>query len=168
MQHECRTGGLLFLFPLDTAMNENHQTLPANAPQRQPVVLNDAQRIVMEQRTPPDAIRTRQGRGGRQFKYVTHAYVTRTLNQAFGWAWDFEVLDTRIVPEENPQEVVIRGRLTVRTKNGTIVKEQFGSSQVKRSQGQITSLGDDLKAAGSDALKKCASLLGLALDLYES
>ena len=149
-------------------MNDNGHNLPDHTPQRQPVVLNDAQRVVMEQRTPQEAIRTRQGRGGRQFRYVTHAYVTRTLNQAFGWAWDFEVLDTRIVPPDNPQEVVIRGRLTVRTKNGTIVKEQFGSSQVKRSGGQITSLGDDLKAATSDALKKCASLLGLALDLYES
>ncbi len=88
--------------------------------------------------------------------------------EAFGWNWDFEVLDTRIIPDDNPQEVVIRGRLTVHTKHGTIVKEQFGSSAVKRSNGSITSLGDDLKAATSDALKKCASLLGLALDLYES
>ena len=149
-------------------MQDNGQHLPGTTSPRQPVVLNDAPKIVMEQRTPPDAIRTRRGRGGRDFRYVTHAYVTRTLNQAFGWAWDFEVLDTRIVPESDPKEVIIRGRLTVRTKNGTIVKEQFGSSQVKRSGGQITSLGDDLKAAGSDALKKCASLLGLALDLYES
>ena len=72
------------------------------------------------------------------------------------------------VNDDNPQEVIIRGRLTVHAKHGTIVKEQFGSSAVKRSNGNITSLGDDLKAATSDALKKCASLLGLALDLYES
>ena len=149
-------------------MNENGHNLPANTSPRPPVVLNDAQRTIMEQRTPSDVVRTRKGRGGKQFRYVTHAYVTRTLNQAFGWAWDFEVLDTRIMPEDNPQEVFIRGRLTVRTKNGVIVKEQFGSASVKRSNQQITSLGDDLKAASSDALKKCASLLGLALDLYES
>jgi recombination DNA repair RAD52 pathway protein len=142
--------------------------IKSTAPERQPVAFNDAQRAVMQQRTPPEAVRTRQGRGGRQFRYVTHAYVTRTLNQAFGWNWDFEVIDTRIIPEDKPQEVIIRGRLTVHAKHGTIVKEQFGSSAVKRSNGQITSLGDDLKAATSDALKKCASLLGLALDLYES
>ena len=128
----------------------------------------EAQRSIMEQRTPGDAIRTRKGRGGRDFKYVTHAYVTRTLNTAFHLNWDFEVLDTRIIPETDPQEVFVRGRLTVRTKNGVITKEQFGSASVKRSNSQITSLGDDLKAAASDALKKCASLLGLALDLYES
>ena len=149
-------------------MNENGEHLPAPTTQRQPVVLNGAQRSIMEQRTPQDAIRTRRGRGGRDFRYVTHAYVTRTLNSAFHLNWDFEVLDTRIIPEDNPQEVFIRGRLTVRTKHGTIVKEQFGSAAVKRSNGAITSLGDDLKAAASDALKKCASLLGLALDLYES
>lgn len=148
-------------------MNNNNQHLPVEAP-RQPAVLNEAQRSIIEQRTPRDAVRTRKGRGGRDFRYVTHAYVTRTLNAAFHLNWDFEVLDTRIVPEDNPQEVFIRGRLTVRTKHGTIIKEQFGSAQVKRSNGSITSLGDDLKAAASDALKKCASLLGLALDLYES
>ena len=64
-------------------MQENSQHLPVEA-QRQPVVLNDAQRTIMEQRTPSDAVRTRQGRGGKQFRYVTHAYVTRTLNQAWG------------------------------------------------------------------------------------
>ena len=89
-------------------MNDNGHNLPASTPRRQPVVLNEAQRSIIEQRTPGDAVRTRKGRGGKQFRYVTHAYVTRTLNQAFGWAWDFEVLDTRIVPEADPQEVFDR------------------------------------------------------------
>ena len=148
-------------------MESTNSNLPETAP-RQPVVLNEAQRSIMEQRTPGNAIRTRRGKGGKEFRYVTHAHVTRTLNTAFGWAWDFEVLDTRIFPDDQPQEVFVRGRLTVRTKSGVIVKEQFGSASVKRSGKQIISLGDDLKAASSDALKKCASLLGLALDLYES
>ena len=97
-------------------MNDNGHNLPATTPQRQPVVLNEAQRSIIEQRTPGDAVRTRKGRGNKQFRYVTHAYVTRTLNTAFHLNWDFEVLDTRIVPEDNPQEVFVRGRLTVRTK----------------------------------------------------
>ena len=43
-----------------------------------------------------------------------------------------------------------------------MVKEQFGSHQHHAN----VFIGDTLKAAGSDALKKCASLLGIASDIY--
>lgn len=131
--------------------------------------LSDAQRIILNQTTPKDAIKYRQGRGNTRLAYVTHAWVNGLLNQAFGHRWDWQVLDTLIVPDSaNPLEVIVKGRLTVYLPDGTqIVKEQFGASDVKRTkQGDVLSLGDDLKAASSDALKKAASLLGVALDLY--
>jgi hypothetical protein len=58
----------------------------------------------------------------------------------------------------------------VHTPHGDLVKTQFGSAEVKRARktGLPLSIGDDLKAASSDALKKASSLLGLALDLYRS
>ncbi len=132
--------------------------------------LNEAQAMILSQRTPVDAIRYRVGRGnGQQLAYVSHAWVTRVLNEAFGFRWSWDVTDTVIVPDlTNPAEVIVRGRLTVTTPDGgTVVKEQFGSTDVKRyKNGGVISLGDDLKAASSDALKKAASLLGVALDLY--
>lgn len=135
-----------------------------------PAGLNPAQAMILSQRTPTDAIRYRQGRGGSQrLAYVSHAWVTRVLNEAFGFRWSWDVTDTVIVPDmHDPQEVIVRGRLTVTTPDGgTVVKEQFGSADVKRfKSGGVISLGDDLKAASSDALKKAASLLGVALDLY--
>jgi hypothetical protein len=135
-----------------------------------PAGLNPAQAMILSQRTPADAIRYRQGRGGSQrLAYVSHAWVTRVLNEAFGFRWSWDVTDTVIVPDlTNPAEVIVRGRLTVTTPDGgTVVKEQFGSTDVKRyKNGGVISLGDDLKAASSDALKKAASLLGVALDLY--
>src|SRR4029077_16220123 len=47
-------------------------------------------------------------------------------------------------------------------------KMAFGTSQVTRTQGTgaVVSLGDDLKAAATDALKKCATFLGVGLHLY--
>ena len=60
----------------------------------------------------------------------------------------------------------------MRTPGGqTIVKTQFGGADIKRhasgaSSGRPLSIADDYKAAASDALKKCASLLGIGLDLY--
>jgi hypothetical protein len=44
----------------------------------------------------------------------------------------------------------------------------FGASQVTREKttGKPLSLGDDLKAAATDCLKKCATFLGVGLHLY--
>ena len=41
------------------------------------------------------------------------------------------------------------------------------SEITKDDAGKIVSLGDDLKAAATDALKKCATLFGVGLHLYE-
>jgi len=56
------------------------------------------------------------------------------------------------------------GKLTA----GGIVKSAFGGSDIKRAKesGEIISLADDLKAAATDSLKKCASLFGVGLHLY--
>ena len=47
------------------------------------------------------------------------------------------------------------------------MKQQFGGKQVsKHKDGSLVCLADDMKAAASDALKKTATQLGVALDLY--
>jgi hypothetical protein len=130
--------------------------------------LSEAQVDFLLQRTPRHEIKTRQGRGGLQFSYVEHGYVTERLNLVFGFNWDFEVTDKQILEDE----VIVEARLTVRTPGGqTIVKTQFGGAEIKRhasgaKNGRPLSIADDYKAAASDALKKCASLLGIGLDLY--
>ncbi len=130
--------------------------------------LSEAQVDFLLQRTPKHEIKTRQGRGGMQFSYVEHGYVTERLNLVFGFNWDFEVVDKQILEDE----VIVEARLTVRTPGGqTIVKTQFGGADIKRhasgaKSGRPLSIADDYKAAASDALKKCASLLGIGLDLY--
>jgi hypothetical protein len=130
--------------------------------------LNKAQVDFLLQRTPKNEIKYRQGRGGMQFAYVEHGYVTERLNLVFGFNWDFEIVDKQILDDE----VIVEARLTVRTPNGqTIVKTQFGGADIKRhasgaKSGRPLSIADDYKAAASDALKKCSSLLGIGLDLY--
>jgi hypothetical protein len=130
--------------------------------------LSEAQVDFLMQRTPKREIKMRQGRGGLQFAYVEHGYVTERLNLVFGFNWDFEIVDKQILEDE----VIVEARLTVRTPGGqTIVKTQFGGADIKRhalgpKNGRPLSIADDYKAAASDALKKCASLLGIGLDLY--
>lgn len=131
----------------------------------------EAQMEILTQSTPTAEIRYRQGRGGRKFLYTDTAYVIRTLNLAFNWNWDF-VVDNEDVfyVNERPFEVKCRGRLTVRMGEHEITKTQFGCQPIEFLQDKDSpvSVGDAFKGAASDALKKCASLIGIALDLYDS
>ncbi|OGG47817.1 MAG: hypothetical protein A3F84_12810 [Candidatus Handelsmanbacteria bacterium RIFCSPLOWO2_12_FULL_64_10] len=109
----------------------------------------------------PEQIRQREGRGGTRLDYLeTHAVITR-LNEAFAGAWSFEVISHEVTETE----AIVHGRLTA----GGISKTQFGGSDIARyreSQKPV-SIADDLKAAASDALKKCATLFGVGLHLYD-
>lgn len=119
----------------------------------------------MLQKTPKEHVYKRAGKGGSTFDYVTGSYITKALNYAFGWNWDFEVIEHG----DAGNHVWVLGRLTVRgTKIGDqITKTQFGRSDVKQLKaGGNLDYGNDLKAAATDALKKCASMLGFASDIY--
>jgi len=127
------------------------------------------------QSTPSNVIKTRPGRGGINFKYVEGGYVKKELNEIFQGLWDFRILWKKI----GKTQVVVEGELTCHLIIGKdnegrpilhkIVKTQYGGSDIKtNSAGRIMSIADDLKSASTDALKKCASELGVASDVYWS
>lgn len=108
----------------------------------------------------PEQVKQREGRSGKRLDYLeTHAVISR-LNESFEGQWSFEVRSWKV--QEN--EVVVEGALTAEG----ITKTQFGGSDVTRAKetGEVVSVSDDLKAAASDALKKCATLFGVGLELY--
>ena len=106
----------------------------------------------------------------------------------FGWDWDFEIIDEKIMHDE----VIVKGKLTCRSNGKTIVKMQFGNkdliyktetrndengkpiTEIKYGKEQpkkfksetALSIGNDLKAAATDCLKKCAAEIGIASDIY--
>ncbi|MCL5091170.1 MAG: RAD52 family DNA repair protein [Patescibacteria group bacterium] len=129
-----------------------------------PQFLNKAQLTFINQKTPPEFIKKRPGPGGMELNYVEIGYVVNLLNQVFGWDWDFRIVEEQI----GNKQVWVRGELAVRLKGHTIVKAQYGGAEIKfnRSSGESISIADDLKAAASDSLKKCASLLQIASDVY--
>jgi hypothetical protein len=131
---------------------------------RLPQYLNTAQLSFITQKTPPQFIKQRPGPGGILIKYVEVGYVINILNQVFGWDWDFKVLDQQI----GNKQVWVRGELSVRIKGHSVTKAQFGGADIKfnRTTKDPISIADDLKAAASDCLKKCASMLGIAGDVY--
>jgi len=129
-----------------------------------PQSLNPAQKVFITQKTPRKFIKTRPGPGGISLGYVEVGYIINILNQAFGWDWDFRILDQQV----GKRQVWVRGELTVRVGDHVITKGQFGGADIKynRQSNEPVSIADDLKAAASDCLKKCASMLGIAGDVY--
>ncbi len=128
--------------------------------------LNEGQLQHLLKKTPAKYVKTRPAKGGGTWNYVSGGYVKKVLNLMFGWDWDFEILDEKIYFEA--REVVVKGRLTCRSNGKTIVKTQFGNKDLicKRGTEIPLSIGNDLKSASTDCLKKCASEIGIASDIY--
>ena len=117
-------------------------------------------RELLEKPFSPAQIQQRKGLDGDVLDYVAGAAVIQRLNEAFNAEWAFEILDHHIYEKE----VVVLGKLTAQG----IAKCQFGKSKItrKKETKAEVSIGDDLKAATTDAIKKCATLFGIGLHLY--
>ena len=126
--------------------------------------VSEKQIMRMVQRTPSEHVYTRLAKGGGTWSYVTGAYVEKVLNFVFGFMWDFEIIEHGI----EGGQVWVKGKLTVKDPAGhEITKMQFGRADIKmKKTGGMLDFGNDLKGASTDALKKCASLLGIASDIY--
>ncbi len=104
-------------------------------------------------------IKSRPGRNGQSISYVEAHSVVQRLNDALAGDWSFRVLEREILDGE----VIVLGELRA----GEVVKQAFGGSEATKTRdGKIVSLADDLKSAATDALKKAATLMGVALQLY--
>src|SRR5690606_35444457 len=106
---------------------------------------------------PRELIRSRPGSHGKTITYVPASAVIARLNAACE-SWSFTILEHH---EFEGTEDVVRGRLEI----AGVVKCALGGSAItKDREGSIVAVGDDLKAAASDALKKAASLFGVPID----
>jgi len=137
--------------------------------------------LVMK-RTPLDVISQRPIRGGRKADYVPTWWFVDQANALFGHNWTFEIVEQGV----GERQVWVKGKLVIRTPermeketrtDGTvvevrqggleIVKMQYGGHDLaKDDKGNTISIGDTLKAAASDSLKKCFTMLGIAADIY--
>ncbi len=117
-------------------------------------------RDVITRKLPPEKIKQRPGGGGMTFDYVTPATVIDILNEAFDYQWDMRVFDSR----REDSTVIVGIELQVQGEDGAlVVKQQFGCCEITRGLG----VGEAFKGAASDALKKTATLFGVALELYQ-
>lgn len=99
-------------------------------------------------------VKQRKGPRGKLLDYLEAHSVIARLNEAFAGEWTFRVLSHEVSDEE----VVVLGELSAEGE----AKQQFGS----KTREESVPLGDTMKAAASDALKKTATLFGVGLELY--
>lgn len=150
--------------------------------------LNAYQLKFILKKTPPQHVKQRPAKGGGVWDYVSGGYIKKCLNLMFGFEWDFEILDEKIIHGE----AIVKGKLTCRSNGKTIVKMQYGNKDIiyktekvfnedgkpkmiikygkevqeTRPTENPLSIGNDLKSAATDCLKKCASEIGIAADIY--
>lgn len=105
-------------------------------------------------------------RNGVDIPYLSGEQVATRLNEVIGVGrWSFRILEHGY--DQEADEVWALGELTAKIDGEQVVRQQFGGERIKRARrdNRILSLGDTKKAAGTDAMKKCAMLLGIGLYL---
>ena len=119
--------------------------------------------------TPKSVVFQRPVRGGANVNYVPGWWFIEQLNALFGHLWDFKIIREFV----GTNQVWVLGELTIKLPSGlTVTKSAYGGSDIKKygqgkqNEGQIIDIADDLKSASTDAMKKAATLLGVAADIY--
>ncbi len=127
--------------------------------------IEDAKNVI-ESRLDPSWIKQRDTGYGKKLDYIEGARVIEILNTAFDYQWSFEIIDSQIIQAEPHRDapqgkyVLVLGKLTV---PGLGVKMAYGSKIIVGKTSEQESVH---KAAMTDALKKCATLFGVAKELY--
>jgi len=106
-------------------------------------------------------VKERLGPGGKVLSYVAIGEYVGRLNDAFGYKWDYEITEVRLLDEE----VIVQVRITT---PGGMVKAAIGGAAItkRRDNGKPVSIAHDLMSAEATALKRAARLLGIGAALY--
>lgn len=127
----------------------------------------EEQLILLREPTPESEIEIKTDKDGTTHKSVKGSYMKKRMNLIFGFNHDFEIKSREFFPLAG--EVLVEGRLTIRSQGYQIIKEQFGKfimNTSKNGRNEPSGIGNAYKSATTDAFKKCASEIGLCWDIY--
>lgn len=117
---------------------------------------------------PPEMEKT-LSKSGTRLTYIPVSEVINRLNKVLGVdMWSFHINACRR-DEADPDFVTAHVTLTATIGNTFVSRDGIGGQKIKRTKaGDIVDLGDEMKGAVSDALKKAAQTLGIGLYLARS
>jgi hypothetical protein len=98
--------------------------------------------------------------GGRDLTYLPGEKVIGRLNDVLGFSWSFRVVNQGA----SEVEAWVLGELSATIDGATVTRQQYGNQDLARGQHATTDL---YKSAATDALKKCATTIGVGLYLYD-
>lgn len=102
---------------------------------------------------PDEEIKQRPGRGGMTFSYIDARAVAQRLDDTVGpGEWEFTC---SVIPGSD----IVKGHLAIRDGDRWVVREDHGYPNSDQDD-------EPIKAATSDALKRCAVLFGIGRHLY--
>jgi hypothetical protein len=87
--------------------------------------------------------------------------VISRLKEVPGFAWSFRVVSQGTTDVE----AWVLGEMTATFDGVTVVRQQYGAQELMRGSRTVTDL---FKSAATDAIKKCATTLGVGLYLYDA
>ena len=123
----------------------------------------------------PSEVEKQLKKGGASLTYIPVSEVITRLNKVLGVdMWSYEIINCER-DSLDPDYIVAHVRLsatfvpTDKAPNIVVSKDGIGGQKIKRTRnGDILDLGDEMKGAVSDALKKAAQHFGVGLYLARS
>lgn len=114
----------------------------------------------------PKEVERQLKKGGASLTYIPVSEVITRLNRVLGIdKWSFEIISCGR-DALDPEYIVAHVRLVWISESSAVSRDGFGGQKIKRTKaGEIVDLGDEMKGAVSDALKKAAQTLGIGLYL---
>ena len=114
----------------------------------------------LAERFPASAHKTKPGSGGKALTYVDGEMVISRLNEVLDFNWSFRVVNQGTTDVE----AWVLGEISAVIDGVTVVRQQYGAQELARGSRTVTDL---FKSAATDAIKKCATTLGVGLYLYD-
>lgn len=149
--------------------------------------MNDYQKELWEKLTrkfPTSIIQTKDTDYMKGQKIIPHQYIIDRLNEVLEFNWDFKIENEEIYNMHCEGgvkgEIAVLGTLTLHIPSSSAPnclylarsRSQYGRKELQYNgvnpevDSFPTQIADDLKAAASTSLVKCASLFGIGLELY--
>lgn len=119
--------------------------------------MTDVDLDILTRPFPTAAVKQRAGGGGKMLDYVEGHTVIHRLNEATGNTWDMTIKSISRQDLGNGQSL-LTAHVAI-TIPGLGTREHIGIQEVRGG-------GDLVKGCVTDALKKCATLFGVGLELY--
>lgn len=127
--------------------------------------------ILASGQVPKGAIQTHPGKGGKNFQYINHIYMTRQLNAALQQLWDMEVLRYDVW-DDGTANAMVRMTIWIPLKNGEmhrrVITEVGAFEPLGSGDGKMKKAMAVASAVSRGLLRCCLRAFNIGSELYQA